>query len=1135
LERIPDFTLFTGIAGSGKTTALLDLYRDALRRARSNGKPGTTLWLSPTNRAQAEIRARLLDDSLNVVFRPNLFTFDQFADEVLKAAPQPVTPCSAAMQRVLLRRVVAELTQQKRLRHFREIARTAGFLDLVSAFIAELKRSETWPEKFAEACSDRGSRTADQELELIYRRYQELLQSANVYDGEGRFWSARQALAEGLWGRFGDLSLAVIDGFTDFTEAQFKILELVAQHVGKTCVSLLIENSPARSDLFAKTAAVRSRLQKIGQLEILEFPLQSAVAPLAPPAGGTPTAPTIIAKNLFINPRDIVPSSAAEGVDVVAVAGRTGEVRCLAARVKRLLLDGIAPDEIVVAVRDLDDYAVLFEEIFSAAGLPFACEAGAAASRLAPVKALVNLLSLETEDWPFQRLLAFLDSGHFQPDWSEFADRRAVRDVSAQLRRHQLAEGREPILATLERMARQPAEDDESIPIASPRRACLLLTRLSEALAELRRKHDLTGWSSVIARLIREIGLDRAPLDVESTDSDRTFGGFLTSILFDASRGEQVTGIEHEKLGLADFLCELTDLLDHQRLPPRRSEAGRVRVLSAEQVRNLEVPYLFLAGLSETSFPQHRSDDCLYSERDRQELNECGLSLGHRAVRSQEELLMFYGVVTRARKRLVMTYPKVTEEGQPLSCSPFLSSIRELFDEAALPEQLDEKLDPVPDLDRVLSPADYRVRGMSEALAGHPGLFRGVCEAQPSARHSLAAIDMNVRRFHTRGFTNYEGLLDNARNIEWIRNRFSPEHDFSATQFEAYAECPFKFLIGHVLKLELPSVPGIETDHARRGSLVHELLAEMHRKILATSTSASEPPEVPRGEDVAAAFRELLDARLKTRPTAGSVHQALERIEQRLMAEWGDAYGRQWDAYVATLPPDAARPPLPALFETAFGNVKPAAVGDSHLSDALQDAASAKSTDGSRSEPAALGPTEYPPLVFGAGGREVRVGGRIDRIDVGHVDGQAVFTVIDYKTGRNFRDKIDNVDSGRSLQLELYALAAANLEIAGPGAKPWQMGYWFVRETGFLRGIKSGKVKPGEPLPPIAEGDWSAVVDQLSQTIVRLASGIRSGRFPVYNLNEDCTSGCPYNTICRVGQIRNVQDSLQKIPQSGSS
>ncbi len=663
-------------------------------------------------------------------------------------------------------------------------------------------------------------------------------------------------------------------------------------------------------------------------------------------------------------------------------------------------------------------------------------------------------------------------------------------------------------------------------------RAWSLLTRLSHATAELRREHDLAGWSGVIASLVSEIGLDRVRLDDESPGSDRTFGGFLTSILFDAARGEQVAGLVRERLKLADFLSELTDLLEHQRLPPRRREEGRVRVLSAEQVRNLDVPRLFLAGLTETSFPRHRSDDCLYSERDRQELNDCGLSLGHRAVRSQEELLMFYGIVTRVRRQLVLTYPVVTDEGQPLSRSPYLSSICELFDPTALEIQLEEQLDPIPPLERVLSSADCRVRGMADALDGRPALFRTVCEEQRAARHCLAAVDMNARRFQTRGLTNYEGMLENPRNIERIQEHFSSDHEFSATQLEAYAECPFRFLIKHVLKLEPPVVPGVETDYARRGSLVHDLLAGLHRTLFADGGEAGGSQSVPRGEDVAAKFQQLLETELKTHASAGTVQRALERIEQRLLAEWGEAYGRQWNDYVATLPRDADRPPLPALFEAAFGAAMPASSDNDNLLASVPDSLIDKPADGTRSVPGTLGAAAFPPLIFGTAESAVRVGGRIDRIDVGLVEGRAVFTVIDYKTGRRARASFDTAETGRTLQLALYALAVLRLEIAGPQAQPWQMGYWHLRETGFISDAKTKKSKPGEPLLAIDDAVWSALVQTLDEIIPRLAAGIRTGKFPVDNADPHCTSGCPYNTICRVAQIRSLPESLLKFPAS---
>ena len=1115
-----EFTVLAGIAGSGKTTALLAIYRDALSRANEQSRPGTTLWLSPTNRAQAEIRRRLLDDSipgsLIAAFRPNVFTFDGFADEVLKSAPQAVAPLSPAMQRVLLRRVVTLLAAQKKLPHFDKIARTSGFLDLVAAFISELKRAETWPEHFIDACKKRGTRPRDRELGLIYTRYQQALLTGGVYDGEGRFWSAREALDAGNWGHFAELSLVVVDGFTDFTEAQYRILELLARRSDRMLVSLLAEDPVvarrpgARVDLFAKTSNVISRFKRAATVSVESCPQSGPDqgAAVSDRVGSTrPGAINHLARQLFSNPREVSPAHDSRGLDVVKVAGTLGEVRYLAARIKRLLLDGTSPDNVVVAVRDLDGYSWLIDEVFSASGIPFACEAGVPLSRLAAFKVLVNVLSLEIEDWPFRRLMGVLDSGLFHPDWPEFQMRNAARDVSVELRRGEYFEGRERILAALERATASSTADRASPDIAAEARhaaadrACKLLARLSAATAELRKPHDLDGWSVVTASLVRELGLALVPLENGSAVEGRRFGEVLASILFDAARAERVAGIEPAQLTLTDFLGELTDLIERERLFARQREEGRVRVLSAEQVRNLDVPHLFLAGLNETSFPRFRNDDCLYGEGERQELNRHGLSLGHHTQRAQEELLMFYGVVTRAREQLVLTYPVVGDEGQPLSPSPYLSASIELFGPQALKCGLEEQLDPVPPAERVLSPADARVRGMFDALAGRPELFHAVCEVDPAARNCLAAVEMNVRQFHTPGFTNFEGQLENPHNLETLRQRFSGAHEFSATQLEAYAQCPFQFLLSHVLHSEPPVAPEIETDFGRRGTLVHDVLADLHRVLVAGRETAIDVEVLPRGEEIAQSFQKLVDDKLRSRPSASEVQQALERVERRLLAEWGIAYGRQWNEYLAGLPRAADSPPLPAKFETAFGSPR---MG---------------------SEPAT---GHLPPLVFGSGAEAVQVGGRIDRIDVGQVDGRAAYTVIDYKTGRRRKTNIDTVDSGRTLQLALYTLAVSRLGIAGPEGVPWQMGYWHVKETGFAPDVKQKGARAGEPLPPLDDAVWQALVKTLEQVIPRLASGIRAGRYPVINADEACTAGCPYNTVCRVAQIRALPDAMGK-------
>lgn len=1097
--------VLAGIAGSGKTAGLLERYRAALGDAQRAQAPAQALWLTPGSQSRAAVRERLLDASLPVAFGPQVFTFKDFADRILGSAPTPAERLTPAAQRTLLRRIVERLNASRKLRHFGGIAGTSGFLDVLAGFIAELKRGETWPDDFEQVCRDTGNRARDQELAVIYRDYQEVLIQQHLYDEEGRFWSAREALRQGHWGAFGHLKLIIVDGFSDFSRTQYEILQQLAERAGQMVLTLPFESPQRRPDLFAKSQEALDRLQTWGTPPV-DFRAATASG------SRLPTAFAQIAQWLFANPREVPPGNDGTGIEILETAGQGGEVQLLAARIKRLLLDGVPADDIVLAVRELPDYAELIDEVFTAAGIPFRCEAGIPLGRAPLLRFALNLLQLEAEDWPFRRLIGLVDSAFFRPGWPELADRRAPRSVALVLRALQLDGGREQILSRLRHL---PPADPETRgnsrePALAAQAALQLLTRLAQTTQSFRRTQTLLDWAEALDGVVRELS-SATWTDTEMdgvASHDRSAWNALKDLLFSAARAEPLLSGAEKRLSPTEFLNELTDLLRLQNHVRPQVRSGVVRVMPAADVRNLDIPRLFLAGLNESSFPQSRSDDCFFSETERRQLSDRGLWLGHRAARTQEEMLLFYSIVTRAREQLVLSYPVVSADGAPLSPSPYLTALRELFAPGALRVTFDQQLDPIPSRERLLSAADARVYGMYEALAHRPALFRSLYE-QPawrsSAHNVLAAVDMNALRFHTPGFTSFEGRLESPGNIEPLRVRFGPGHEFSATQLETYANCPFRFFLSQVLKIEPLAGVDVETDFGARGTLIHALLADLHREFFGGPAKAAESGGLPAGETVVSRFHELLHQKLGREPGRSELHQALLGIEERLLREWGDAFALQWNSYFQSLPSDSGAPLRPAGFEVPFG------------------------TSGYAAGEGTATPSA-PALIFGPDENQVRVGGRIDRIDVGQTGEQTVFTVIDYKTGRRKSHRAEDVQAGRVLQLVLYGLAVQRLDLAGSNARPYQLGYWHIRETGFAPAMKVRRQRGSDILPELEEDVWNSLVGTLEHVVPRLAAGIREGRFFVYNEDENCTAFCPYATVCRVGQIRGLPDELLKRP-----
>jgi hypothetical protein len=129
------------------------------------------------------------------------------------------------------------------------------------------------------------------------------------------------------------------------------------------------------------------------------------------------------------------------------------------------------------------------------------------------------------------------------------------------------------------------------------------------------------------------------------------------------------------------------------------------------------------------------------------------------------------------------------------------------------------------------------------------------------------------------------------------------------------------------------------------------------------------------------------------------------------------------------------------------------------------------------------------------------------------VDGQTVFNVIDYKSGRRASLKSDHLETGQQLQLPIYVEAAQLLLFDGK-AEPFAAGYWSMGAGFDEKGALAVK-KKDEPGP-----DWAATRTTVHALIRTFVDGIRKGDFPVASRDDKCTSYCDFHLTCRIAQAR---------------
>jgi ATP-dependent helicase/nuclease subunit B len=1098
-------TILAGAARSGKTERLLVAYRQVL----GDGPLGGALWISPTHRAAAEIRRRILAGPLLGCFNPHCLTFEQFAARVLDSSPLDIRPIAQPLVRVLLKRLVNDSRARGELRYFEPIAESGGFLDLLAGFIREFKRLEIWPEELAKACGLRRSQK-DNELLRIYEAYQRLLNDRHLYDTQGQFWSARALLREGQLAPFQRLRHVFVDGFTDFTRTEHEMLQILAGRVDSLTISLPLEEGARRPQLFSKSTKTATELQLRHRAIKIE---RLARRPMARPALAH------LEENLFVNPRHLDAAPEAQGIEVLPAAGATDEIELLSRRIKRLLVHGdderpgrpVPPEEILVVFRSLSDTADLVQEVFDQFGIPLAIGRRPPLGRSPIMAALVAWLRLDLEDWPFRQVLRLLGHNFFRPEWPEWKAGKGPSAAERLTYALRIPSGRAELLAAVERVAASSIADAVSserqgASLAEQARLSLpLLTRMARVLDALPERATFTQWSTALDALADATGMlgPAESTDHPSPDSSRAAWAQLTAALQARDYLAGWLGEAPPVVSRREFFDHLQEILKDESAPSDHDETGRVRLVSAENARNLSAPYVFAAGLSEKAFPPPHREDCIHSEAETRELISAGLPLVPHADRRSYEMLLFYEVVTRATKRLVLSYPALDQAGLPLSPSPFVTELENAFAPLRQSGQ-GPQLSSVPASNDVLSQRDFRVRAVSQALSGENGMLAELMRhpvTSVAAESIVAGLRTSWSRRQGDSFGPFEGMFQSAAARQLLTTRFGPERCWSASQLEQYARCPHQFFLQRVLGLRPLDEPALEIDYSGRGDMLHWILWEAHRRLNERSGGPTSPATVA-AEEFLAASRELLDELMDTLQGERALANGLLEIDARHVAAWLARYHDQHNAYDKHWQ-GMPIPLRPAHFEVEFG--PPRRGGEPWPN---------QSGEGNRD------PLSRPePFELVCGSETIRFSGRIDRIDLGQAGEQTVFNIVDYKSGRpSPRTSARSIDEGYSLQLPLYALVAREL-LSEKQAMSYRAAYWHVAANGYQEkdAVKFQLDAAGQiQLNPERE----SLEARLRLRVRSLVAGIRLGEFPMYSADEKCTSHCDFATVCRVNQAR---------------
>ena len=473
---------------------------------------------------------------------------------------------------------------------------------------------------------------------------------------------------------------------------------------------------------------------------------------------------------------------------------------------------------------------------------------------------------------------------------------------------------------------------------------------------------------------------------------------------------------------------------------------------------------VYVLGLTEGAFPPRSRDDPVLPDRDREVAGSETVS--RRVLRRAEERRDYLAALAAAPER-VLSFPRADTRAQRrrLPARWLLESAgalagRTLGAEELLALPAAPWLHVVPSFEAGLrapgepgSVTEYDVRHLREWRAAAPALARHpLVAADPGLRAGVAAID--ARR--SPRFTPFDGLVGPSPAL-----RPSADHPLSPTSLEDWARCPFRYLLGRVLRLrEIERPEETETiSPLERGSLVHAVLEEFV-DTADPRTSPDQPWSSAERELLMSIAQRHCDAAEADGVTGRPLRWRLER--RRILRELATVLDSDEDVRT-----ELGVMPSPGGREVGFG--------------------------WSGTEPL---------VVTLPDGRAVAFRGRIDRVDRSPDGSRTV--VFDYKTGSAPRDKPrDELGAGRRLQLPVYGLATG-------AATDVQAYYWYV-------GIPGVAGLSGYPLDDDALAEFHEV-------LTTILDGVEGGVFPAYPGDprgdrtgretwENCAY-CAYDRVC---------------------
>ncbi|MCU0414678.1 MAG: exodeoxyribonuclease V subunit gamma, partial [Ignavibacteriaceae bacterium] len=495
-----------------------------------------------------------------------------------------------------------------------------------------------------------------------------------------------------------------------------------------------------------------------------------------------------------------------------------------------------------------------------------------------------------------------------------------------------------------------------------------------------------------------------------------------------------------------------------------------VQITTLNEIRGLNFDYIFIGGLNDGDLPTRFTPEIFFSG-----------SFAREEVQHQvEQRYLFYQALCTWKKKLYLSYPQ-TDGKRDLVQSSFLQDFNALYETKKITrsdfkDEIYSKEEMLELLGKLSREQRTKLKLPEEVEVDIDGISR--------------AIEIDKKRMEEPfGESEFTGFISKDISDE-LMNKLSRilEGEFSATQLENYAKCPYKYFVENILKLETITEPIEELEAFEYGSLIHSILYEFYTKIKEKGTLLSKcnDEEFKSAEMLLFKIAEKKFDDLKLNPEFSFYEREKllginGRKTQSLLYKFLEEEKNNDGGYV------------PSFFELSFGRVKQ----EEKFSKKIKEEVSTDS---------------------------IKLKGKIDRIDIN--ESEKTLKVIDYKLG-GAKPSANDLTTGTSLQLPLYLFAAKELIKRELGAEynPAEAQIFSLKYAEKDFGKKSISIKGRRSKTETTEDKIASAEEMIKiclDMVNKFTAEISKGKFNLSTLKDRDSKVCrfcDFKRICRIQEV----------------